>query len=161
MDPQAAGELVQAWLQAHDDPAAVSSQRGPVSRAVRALLPDAKHMGVAHTSTGPAMAVLIEGALLLVQAQVADAGDPTPPPVRARLVRLDAAATDIEVLERFEGHAGRMLRMRRWRLRSAGIELQFEGGEVVQGGTLDEQGRPDANETLSRVIAARLGWQLP
>ncbi len=35
MNPQAAGELVHLWLQAHDDPASVASLGGPVSGAIR------------------------------------------------------------------------------------------------------------------------------
>ncbi len=69
MNPQAAGELVQLWLEAHDDPASVVTQRGPVSRAIRELAPDGHLVGVGQTPTGPAMAVLLDSALLVFQAR--------------------------------------------------------------------------------------------
>ena len=55
MNPQAAGELVHLWLQAHEDPASVATQRGPVSRAIRELAPDGHPVGVGQTTTGPAI----------------------------------------------------------------------------------------------------------
>lgn len=165
MNPQAAGELVHLWLQAHEDPATVSAQRGPVSRAVRALVPDAEHTAVGRTPAGPAMVVLVEPALIVLDA-APFTGDGARPGVRARLVRLDPEHSELEVVERFEERPGpdgdpRTVRMRRWQLRADGIVLQIEGAEVVQGGTQAELGHPDAGEALGRVIAARVGWRLP
>jgi hypothetical protein len=164
MNPQAAGELVHLWVQAHDDPALVSQQSGPVSRAVRALVPDAEHVAVGRTSTGPAMLALAGPALMVVDAQPAGSAYDGPPAVRARLLALDPASADLEVAERFEQRAegGIVLtRVRRWRLRIRDVDLQLEGSEVVQGAPPGELGRPDANEVLARVIATRLGWRLP
>lgn len=163
MEPQAAGELVHTWVQAHHDPVAVGRQRGPVSRAVRALVPDGKLAGVAGTSRGPAMAVLLDPALLLLDAQAAPDGEAAP--IRALLVQLDPPGCELEVIERFEERRElgmtRVVRVRRWQLRAPAATLELEGCEVVQGGSPAELGRPDDNEALGRAVAARLGWTLP
>ena len=88
MNPQAAGELVQLWLEAHDDPASVVTQRGPVSRAIRELAPDGHLVGVGQTPTGPAMAVLLDSALLVFQARPMAAMQESSVPVRCRLLSL-------------------------------------------------------------------------
>jgi hypothetical protein len=164
MNPQAAGELVHLWVQAHDDPAAAGQQRGPISRAVRALVPDADRVAVGLTAAGPAMVALVGPGLMVLDAQPSGSAYDGPPAVRARLLALDPASADLEVAERFEQRAAGGLvltRVRRWRLRIRDLDLQIEGSEVVQGAPPDELGRPDANEVLARVIATRLGWQLP
>ena len=86
MNPQAAGELVHLWLQAHDDPASVATHRGPVSRAIRELAPDGHLVGVGQTPTGPAMLVLLDAAVLVFQARPLAALHETSVPVRARLL---------------------------------------------------------------------------
>ena len=164
MNPQAAGELVHLWLQAHEDPSTVSQQRGPISRAVRALVPDAPNVGVGRTPAGPAMVVHVDPALIVLDA-APWGGESGPLGVRARLVRLDPDNADLEVIERFEERSAdgtpRITQVRLWQLRAGGIVLQLEGSEVVQGASRAELGRPDANEALGRLIAAKLGWRLP
>jgi len=158
MNPQAAGELVHLWLLAHDEPAAVAQQRGPVSRAVRELAPDAAHVGVGHTPTGPIMAVLLESALIVLQANPLAADSHASTPVRARLLQLDPAVCGLEVTERFEDRGDVPLRVHVWQLRAGGLELQFVGRETMHAGV---EATPDATEALSRSIAAKLGWVLP
>ena len=163
MNPQAAGELVHLWLQAHDDPASVASQRGPVSRAVRELAPDGRLVGIGQTPTGPAMAVLLDTALLVFQARPLAALDDTSVPVRARLLQLSAGGAELEVTERFEDRpdptgAVKPTRVHLWQIRASGIDLRIDGTEVVHAGV---EAGPDANEALGRAIAAKLGWALP
>src|SRR5215207_7742996 len=139
MNPQAAGELVHLWLQAHDDPATVASQRGPVSRAVRELAPDGHLVGVGQTPTGPAMVVLLDAAAIVFQARpLAGLGEATVP-VRARLLQLSPGTVDLEVTERFEDRAEpqgavRPTRVHLWALHSEGLDLRIDGTEVVSSG---------------------------
>ncbi len=163
MNPQAAGELVHLWLQAHDDPASVASHRGPVSRAVRELAPDGHLAGVGQTPSGPAMAVLLHAGLLVFQARPLAALHDASVPVRARLVHLTPATVDLEVTERFEDRpdptgAVKPTRVHMWQLHTEGLDLRIDGTEVVHTGV--ETG-PDLNEMLGREIAGKLGWQLP
>ena len=163
MNPQAAGELVHLWLQAHDDPASVASRRGPVSRAVRELAPDGHLVGVGQTTTGPAMAVLLDAGLLVFQARPMAALVETSVPVRCRLLPLLPAKLDLEVTERFEDLADldgavKPTRVHVWQLHTEAVDLRIDGHEVVTGGV--ESG-PDGNEQLGRAIALKLGWELP
>ena len=163
MNPQAAGELVHLWLQAHDDPASVASQRGPVSRAVRELAPDGRPAGVGQTPMGPAMAVLLDGALLVFQARPLAALDDASVPVRARLLQLSVGNAELEVTERFEDRPDltgtvKPTRVHLWQLHAGGVDLRIDGTEVVHAGV---EAGPDANEALGRAIAAKLGWVLP
>jgi hypothetical protein len=163
MNPQAAGELVHLWLQAHDDPNSVATQRGPVSRAIRELAPDGHLVGVGQTPTGPAMAVLLDGGLLVFQARPMAALVETSVPVRCRLLPLVPAKIDLEVTERFEDlpdldDAIKPTRVHLWQIHTDPLDLRIDGREVVTGGV--ESG-PDANEQLGRAIALKLGWQLP
>jgi hypothetical protein len=156
MNPQAAGELVHLWLLAHDDPGGVAQQRGPVSRAVRELAPDAEHAGIAHTPTGPVMTVLLESAVLVLQAR--PLAMPDDAPVRARLLQLDPALCELEVSELVERREEGQMRVHTWQLRAGGLELQFVGCEAIHGGL---EAGPDAGERLGRAIASKLGWVLP
>jgi hypothetical protein len=163
MNPQAAGELVHLWLQAHEDPASVASQRGPVSRAIRELAPDGRLVGVGQTPTGPAMAVLLDAGLLVFQARPMAALDESAVPVRCRLLHLIAGQVELEVTERFEDRAEltgavKPTRVHLWQLHTDGLDLRIDGTEVVQAGV--ESG-PDPNEQLGRAIAEKLGWKLP
>jgi hypothetical protein len=163
MNPQAAGELVHLWLQAHDDPSSVAMQRGPVSRAIRELAPDGRLAGIGQTPTGPAMAVLLDTGLLVFHARPMAALNETSVPVRCRLLHLAPATVDIEVTERFEDRpdldgAVKPTRVHLWHLHTENLDLRIDGTEVVHGGV--ETG-PDLNEQLGRAIAAKLGWQLP
>ena len=163
MNPQAAGELVHLWLQAHDDPNSVATQRGPVSRAIRELAPDGHLVGVGQTPTGPAMAVLLDGGLLVFQARPMAALVETSVPVRCRLLPLVPAKIDLEVTERFEDlpdldGSVKATRVHLWQIHTDALDLRIDGREVVHGGV--ETG-PDGNELLGRSIAAKLGWQLP
>ena len=163
MNPQAAGELVHLWLQAHDDPGTVAAQRGPVSRAIRELAPDGHLVGVGQTPTGPAMAVLLDTGLLVFQARPMAALQETSVPVRARLLHLTPAQMDLEVTERFEDLADldgaiKPTRVHVWQVHTDALDLRIDGREVVHGGV---EAGPDANEHLGRAIAAKLGWQLP
>jgi hypothetical protein len=163
MNPQAAGELVQLWLQAHDDPASVATHRGPVSRAVRELAPDGHLVGVGQTPTGPAMAVLLDTGLLVIQARPLAALNEAPVPVRARLLHLMPGTIELEVTERFEDRpdltgAVKPTRVHLWQLHTEGLDLRIDGTEVVHAGV--ESG-PDPNEHLGRAIAGKLGWPLP
>jgi hypothetical protein len=163
MNPQAAGELVHLWLQAHEDPASVASQRGPVSRAIRELAPDGRLVGVGQTPTGPAMAVLLDAGLLVFQARPMAALPDTSVPVRCRLVHLMPGSIDLEVTERFEElpdltGAVKPTRVHVWQLHTEGLDLRIDGTEVVHAGV--ETG-PDPNEQLGRAIASKLGWTLP
>ena len=163
MNPQAAGELVHLWLQAHDDPNSVATQRGPVSRAIRELAPDGHLVGVGQTPTGPAMAVLLDGGLLVFQARPMAALVETSVPVRCRLLPLVPAKIDLEVTERFEDlpdldGSVKATRVHLWQIHTDPLDLRIDGREVVTGGV--ESG-PDANEQLGRAIALKLGWQLP
>jgi len=157
MNPQAAGELVHLWLQAHEDPASVASQRGPVSRAVRELAPDGRLVGIGQTPTGPAMAVLLDASVLIIQARPLAALDDTSTPVRARLVHLLPGSVQIEVTERFEDRP-EPIRVHLWQLHTEGLDLRIDGTEVVHAGI---EAGPDANEALGRAIAGKLGWPLP
>jgi hypothetical protein len=163
MNPQAAGELVHLWLQAHDDPASVASQRGPVSRAIRELAPDNRLVGVGQTPTGPAMAVLLDAGLLVFQARPMAALNETSVPVRCRLLPLLPTRLDLEVTERFEDlpdldGAVKPTRVHVWQIHTEAVDLRIDGREVVTGGV---EAGPDGNERLGRTIAARLGWELP
>jgi hypothetical protein len=157
MNPQAAGELVHLWLQAHDDPASVASQRGPVSRAIRELAPDGRLVGIGQTPTGPAMAVLLDAGLLVFQSRPLAALDDTSTPVRARLIHLLPATVDLEVTERFEDRP-EPTRVHLWHLHTESLDLRIDGTEVVHAGV---EAGPDANEALGRAIAGKLGWLLP
>jgi hypothetical protein len=159
MNPQDAGELVHLWALAHEDPAEVSSHTGPVSRTLRELAPDGKPTGIAQTPTGPAMVILLDDSLLVFQSRpLASLGD-TSMPVRARLVRLDPAATELEVTERFEERqGGAPVRVHAWQLRAGGVDLRIDGREFVHAGI---EAGPDYNEKLGRSIAGKLGWALP
>jgi hypothetical protein len=157
MNPQAAGELVHLWLQAHDDPASVASQRGPVSRAIRELAPDGRLVGVGQTPTGPAMAVLLDAGLLVFQARPMAALNEASVPIRCRLLQLAPGCLDIEVTERFEDRP-EPTRVHLWQLHTAGLDLRIDGTEIVHAGV---DSGPDANEQLGRAIAAKLGWTLP
>ena len=163
MNPQAAGELVHLWLQAHDDPASVAGQRGPVSRAIRELAPDGRLVGVGQTPTGPAMAVLLDAGLLVFHARPMAALNETSVPVRCRLLQLTPGVVDLEVTERFEDRPDlegvvKPTRVHLWHLHTGNLDLRIDGTEVVHAGL--ETG-PDPNEQLGRAIAAKLGWQLP
>jgi hypothetical protein len=163
MNPQAAGELVHLWLQAHDDPASVATQRGPVSRAIRELAPDGRLVGVGQTPAGPAMAVLLDAALLVFHARPLAALDETSVPVRCRLLQLMPGSVDLEVTERFEDlpdvtGAIKPTRVHLWHLHTESLDLRIDGTEVVHA---DVETGPDPNEQLGRAIAAKLGWQLP
>ena len=163
MNPQAAGELVHLWLQAHEDASTVSTQRGPVSRAIRELAPDGHLTGVGQTPTGPAMAVLLDSALLVFQARPMAALTETAVPVRCRLLPLVHGKIDLEVTERFEELADydgavKPTRMHLWQLHTEAVDLRIDGREVVHGGV---EAGPDQNERLGRAIAGKLGWQLP
>jgi hypothetical protein len=163
MNPQAAGELVHLWLQAHDDPSSVATQRGPVSRAIRELAPDGHQAGIGQTPTGPAMAVLLDTSLLVLQTRPMAALNETSVPVRARLLPLTNGKVDLEVTERFEDLPDldgtiKPTRVHLWQLHSDALDLRIDGREVVTGGV---EAGPDANERLGRAIAAKLGWQLP
>ena len=163
MNPQAAGELVHLWLQAHDDPASVASQRGPVSRAVRELAPDGHLVGIGQTPTGPAMAVLLDSALLVFQARPMAALVETSVPVRCRLLPLVPAKIDLEVTERFEDlpdldGSVKPTRVHLWQIHTDPLDLRIDGREVVTGGV---EAGPDGNEQLGRAIALKLGWELP
>ena len=159
MNPQAAGELVHLWLLAHEDPGDMNAHRGPVSRTLRELAPDGRPAGIGQTQSGPVMVILLDDSLLVFQprplAALGDAGMP----VRARLVRLDAA-TELEVTERFdEPHDGSPpVRIHAWQIRAPGLDVRIDGAEIVQAGP--ETG-PDPNEQLGRAIAGKLGWTLP
>ena len=158
MNPQAAGELVHLWLVAHEDPTAVATQRGPVSRAVRELAPDTDQVGIGHTPTGPAMLVRLDKALLVLQARPpAAAGDSTTP-VNARLLQLDPALCELEVTERVEQREEGQVLVHSWQLRASGLELTIVGceGPRPEGGA-----GHDLNETLARRVASTLGWVLP
>ena len=157
MNPQAAGELVHFWLQAHDDPESVAPQRGPVSRAVRELAPDNRPVGVGQTPSGPAMAILLDTGLLVFQARPMAALDETSVPVRCRLLHLSPATVSLEVTERFEDRP-EPTRVHLWQLHTEGLDLRIDGTEVVHAGV--ESG-PDPNELLGRAIAGKLGWPLP
>ena len=163
MNPQAAGELVHFWMQAHDDPDSVASQRGPVSRAVRELAPDNRLVGVGQTPSGPAMAVLLDTGLLVFQARPMAALNETGVPVRCRLLHLVPGSLELEVTERFEerpDHTGAIkpTRVHLWQLHTNGLDLRIDGSEVVHA---DVETGPDLNEQLGRAIAEKLGWQLP
>jgi hypothetical protein len=157
MNPQAAGELVHLWLQAHDDPSSVATQRGPVSRAVRELAPDGRLAGIGQTPTGPAMVVLLDGGLLVFQARPMAALHETSVPVRCRLLHLAPGSVELEVTERFEDRP-EPTRVHLWQLRAGNLDLRIDGTEVVHAGV---EGGPDLNEQLGRAIATRLGWPLP
>lgn len=158
MNPQDAGELAHLWALAHEDPAEMGAHTGPVSRTLRELAPDGKPAGIAHTPSGPAMVILLGDALLVFQSPLAAMGD-TSMPVRARLVSLDAASSELEVTERFDEGAGAPpVRVHAWQVRAGGMDLRIDGREVVQAAVQD--GR-DPNEKLGRAIAERLGWDLP
>ena len=163
MNPQAAGELVHLWLQAHDDPASVASHRGPVSRAVRELAPDGHLVGIGQTPTGPAMAVLLDAGLLVFQSRPLAALNDASVPVRARLLHLTPDTVDLEVTERFEDRpdltgAIKPTRVHLWQLHSEAFDLRIDGTEVVQAGV---EAGVDTNEALGRAIAGKLGWELP
>jgi hypothetical protein len=159
MNPQAAGELVRAWIDSHEDPSVVSRQGGPVSRAVRELAPDSQRVGIAQSPTGPVMAVLLDGALLVFQSKPHAAASDAATPVRARLLHLDPASCEMEVTERFDERAGgQSVRVHAWQLRTPTMELVFEGRQTIQGGL---EGGADSNEAIGRAIATRLGWVLP
>jgi hypothetical protein len=152
MNPQDAGELAQLWVLAHEDPAEMHTHRGPVSRTLRELAPDGRRTGIAQTPTGPAMVILLDDALLVLQAR------PPASPVRARLVRLDSRA-ELQVTVRFEERPGSPpVRVHAWQLRASGVDLRITGSEVVHAGV---EAGPDPNEQLGRAIAGRLGWTLP
>ncbi|HET8950993.1 MAG TPA: hypothetical protein VFN44_10800 [Solirubrobacteraceae bacterium] len=163
MNPQAAGDLVDLWLQAHDDPSSVVAQRGPVSRAIRELAPDGRRAGIGQTPTGPAMAVLLDTGLLVFHARPMAALDETSVPVRCRLLHLTPEHVDLEVTERFEDRpdfdgAIKPTRVHLWHLHTDNLDLRIDGSEVVHAGV--ETG-PDLNEQLGRAVATKLGWQLP
>jgi hypothetical protein len=162
MNPQAAGELVHLWLIAHEEPESVASQRGPVSRAIRELAPDGRLVGIGQTPTGPAMLVLLDTAMLVFQTRPLAALNETAVPVRARLLQLSPAVTELEVTERFEersdGGATLPTRVHVWQLRAGSVDVRIDGTEVVHAGI--ESG-PDANEALGRTVAEKLGWELP
>jgi hypothetical protein len=163
MNPQAAGELVQLWLQAHEDPASVVSHRGPVSRAIRELAPDGHLVGVGQTPSGPAMAVLLDAGLLVFQARPLAALNEASVPVRARLLHLMPGTIELEVTERFEERPDltgtvQPTRVHLWQIHTEGLDLRIDGLEVVHAGV--ESG-PDPNEHLGRAIAGKLGWPLP
>ena len=164
MNPQAAGELVQLWLEAHDDPASVVTQRGPVSRAIRELAPDGHLVGVGQTPTGPAMAVLLDAALLVFQARPMAALHES---LRARSAAACCTSRrvtlDLEVTERFEDRPDltgnvKPTRVHLWQLHTEALDLRIDGLEVVHTGV---EAGPDPNERLGRAIAGKLGWQLP
>jgi hypothetical protein len=159
MNPQDAGELAHLWALAHENPAEMGAHTGPVSRTLRELAPDGKPTGIAQTPTGPAMVILLDDALLVFQSRPLAALGDTSMPVRARLVRLDEATSELEVTERFEEDAGAPpARTHAWQLRAGGVDLRIDGREVVRTGM---DGGPDPNEKLGRAIAGRLGWVLP
>ena len=160
MNPQDAGELVHMWVAAHDDPAEMTTHSGPVSRTLRELAPDGRPNGVAQTPGGPAMVVLLDDALLVFEARPPAAlTENQAPPVRARLVRLDAG-TELEVTERFDERPGTPpVRAHSWRVRASGADLRIDGAEIMLPGA--EEVGPDPNEQLGRAIAGKLGWSLP
>ena len=158
MNPQAAGELVQMWVIAHDDMNSVMAQRGPVSRAVRELAPDTELVAVGQTASGPAMVVLLESAMIVLQARPVAAATDVATAVRARLVQIDPARLELEVTEHFEERGGGLTLVHTWTLRTSSLELQLAGSEALNAGV--ESG-PDATEALCRTIATRLGWTLP
>jgi hypothetical protein len=157
MNPQAAGELVHLWLQAHEDPAAVATQRGPVSRAIRELAPDGRLVGIGQTPTGPAMAVLLDAALLVFQARPMAALNETSVPVRCRLLQLAPGSVELEVTERFEDRP-EPTRVHLWQIHAPALDLRIDGTEIVHAGV---EAGPDPNEQLGRAIAGKLGWTLP
>jgi hypothetical protein len=154
MNPQDAGELVHLWAIAHDDPESVAQQRGPVSRAIRELAPDGTLRGIGQTPSGPVMLVLLDDALLVFASRPRAALHESSVPVRAKLLRLDAAHADLEVTERWDDAR----RVHLWQLSSGGMDIRIDGAEMVHAGI--EAGH-DPNEALGRAIAARLGWTLP
>jgi hypothetical protein len=158
MNPQAAGELVHLWVMAHDDPNTVTAQRGPVSRAVRELAPDTDLVAVGQTASGPAMVVLLESAMIVLQARPVAAATDVATAVRARLVQIDPARLDLEVTEHFEERGVGLTLVHTWTLRSSSLELQLTGSEALDAGI---EAGPDATEALCRTIATRLGWTLP
>jgi hypothetical protein len=138
-------------------------QRGPVSRAIRELAPDGGLVGVGQTPTGPAMAVLLDAALLVFQARPMAALVEASVPVRCRLLQLAPGSVELEVTERFEDRpdatgAVQPTRVHLWQLHTASLDLRIDGTEVAHAGV--ETG-PDLNEQLGRAIAAKLGWTLP
>ena len=154
MNPQDAGELAHLWALEHENPAEMGAHTGPVSRTLRELAPDGKPTGIAQTPTGPAMVILLDDALLVFASRpLAD----TSMPVRARLVRLDPGATELEVTERFE-EGSATARVHAWQVRAGGVDLRIDGREVIQAGV---EAGPDPNEKLGRAIARKLGWVLP
>jgi len=158
VNPQAAGELVHLWVVAHDDPDAVMAQRGPVSRAVRELAPDTELVAVGQTARGPAMVVLLESAMIVLQARPVGTATDVATPVRARLVQIAPAGLELEVTEHFEEGAEGLTRVHTWTLRTSSLELRFTGLEALHAGV---EAGPDATEALCRTIATRLGWTLP
>ena len=130
---------------------------------MRALVPDAEHVAVGRTATGPAMLALVGPALMVLDAQPTSSAYDGPAAVRARLLRSTRPPPSLEVAERFEQRPRRHRPHPRpaGRPRIRDVDLQLEGSEVVQGAPAAELGRPDANEVLARVIATRLGWRLP
>jgi hypothetical protein len=148
MDPQAAGELVEAWL--HVPGAGTPRDHGPVSRSVRALAPDSDVVGVGDTALGPAMAVLLEGALLVLEVRRAASGDA--PAVIAHRLKLDDRA-DLAVEETYEQTDSELVRRRAWKLDAAGVTFRIRSAETNSG--------PDGNERLARAVAAELGWAIP
>ena len=165
MNPQAAGELVHLWLQAHDDPASVASHRGPVSRAVRELAPDGHLAGVGQTPSGPAMVVLLHAGLLVLPGPPARRAprDLASPSARG-CVHLTPGTVDLEVTERFEDRpdltgAVKPTRVHLWQLHTEGLDLRIDGTEVVHRGRRDRSRTP--TRCSGRAIAGKLGWQLP
>jgi hypothetical protein len=148
MDPQQAGELVEAWLLVPG--AGAPRDHGPVSRSVRALAPDSELTGVGDTALGPAMAVMLDGALLVLEVRRAASGDA--PAVIAHRLRLDDRA-DLAVEETYEQVDGVLVRRRAWKLDAAGVTFRIRTSETNTG--------PDGNERLARAVAAALGWSLP
>jgi hypothetical protein len=104
------------------------------------------------------MLVLLDNALLVLQAKPQAASEETATPVRARLVQLVPAQCELEVTERFEQRGDGLTRLHSWLLRAGGLELQLGGTEAVQGGV---EGGPDPTEALGRAVALKLGWRLP
>ena len=150
MDPQAAGELVEAWILVPG--AGTPRDHGPVSRSVRALAPDSDLKGVGDTALGPAMAVLLDGALLVLEVRRAASGDA--PAVIAHRLRLDDRA-DLAVEETYEQTDGVQVCLRVWKLDTPSVSFRLRGAEALSGGG------PDGNERLGRAIAAALGWPTP
>ncbi len=75
-------------------------------------------------------------------------------PVRAKLLQLDPAATELEVTERFD----EATRVHLWQLHCGGMDVRIDGRELIHAGV---EAGPDPNEALGRAIAAKLGWELP